>query len=148
MGRVMHSHVLIWLRDWRSDEALVIDGQQRLTALGLPVRRHDGTYNACSSFLDITDGRWCTERAPLRFTAAELLDHNLWFRVHDEFGRDAAFWLTLAGNRMDRDVFALSKIENTPKETVQAWFRTMAIPGVALTPEEAERLCAAAEETP
>ena len=35
-----------------------------------------------------------------------------------------------------------------PVSTVQAWFRTMAIPGVALTPEEAERLCAAAEETP
>lgn len=145
MGRVMHSHVLLWQRDWQSGAALIIDGQQRLTALGLPVTRHDGTVNACSSFLDVTDGVWYTERAPLRFTACELLDHDVWYRTHAEHGADAAYRLSLARQRMDRDFFALSVIERAPKDTVQAWFRTMAIPGVALTPEDAERLCAAVE---
>lgn len=149
-GSVMGSHVLLWERPGR--ELLVVDGQQRLSALGLPVRRHDGTFNACSAFLDIDSGEWVTERAPWRFTAAEVSDLSFVRMAAcatdpEEWRR--SLWTAHACDRIrDLRITASVIAEDVPVSTVQAWFRTMAIPGVALTPEEAERLCAAAEETP
>jgi hypothetical protein len=148
LGRIMHSHILLWRRSYRSDEHLIVDGQQRLSALGLPVRRPDGSLNACSAFLDLHDGRWYTERTEDRFTAAELADWTV-LRCVWERSRVLGAWMCHAEKRMSVSRIAVSVIEpNIPQSTVQAWFRTMAIPGVALTPEEAERLCVAAEGEP
>ena len=141
----MHSHILLWRRSYASKEALVVDGQQRLSALGLPVRRPDGSLNTCSAFLDLNDGRWHTERTEDRFTAAEVTDWGVLRRLLDR-SRTLGSWAYLAEKRLSVERFAVSCIgPDVPKSTVQAWFRTMAIPGVALTQEEAERLCVAAE---
>jgi hypothetical protein len=151
------SPVVVWERSW-SEPVAVLDGQQRLTALGVPMLRADGTTNDVPRFaLDVAAGEWLDadpgDRAVVRVTTpVEIAGAKGWDFV-DEFDREnpendpyddlseprcaAIECLSIAqGLRIPMMVL---RGPMDPSVIVQA-FRTLATPGVPWTLEEIERM--------
>lgn len=147
--------ILLWQRDGYKGAPIVLDGQQRLCALGAYVLRADGTPNApTAAHLDLETGRWQVGPAdghpPITMAHAASTG---W--LHDEWtpdGRaDLARWRTsslvaeaserLRGGRS----FVYTIGTGVPVEDVIRIFRVWNTPGVAFPPDEVEALIRAAD---
>jgi len=127
---------------------VVLDGQQRLTALGAPVLRADGTVNPTSgAFFDLEAGRFTTEPGRWALTAKDICcmsfsDH---FRgePEDPEGSRLWQWKIYAKSRLDSIELVSHVLESRtkPDEVVKA-FRSINRPGIVFTEEEVERLIA------
>ncbi len=123
----------------------VLDGQQRLTALGVPLRRADGTMNPLpASFLDLETGTWKEEPTehpsivqPL--TAANVacfhpcIDPNV-------FDRRIGKLLHVGRNRLYRDIQIFVLEANTTPEVAVEAFRRWNRPGTPFAEEQIEAL--------
>jgi hypothetical protein len=129
----------------------VIDGQQRLNALGIPLYRK-GERTQCSAYLDL-DGNWYPEAGPGRYTLYELCVERL-----EHFGslfhgqqEDAQYRLAYLEDRITRFRFVVQRIpvvgrHGTNRDRVIEMFKTLAIPGVPMTEQDAEQWIALAQE--
>lgn len=147
------SPILLWERRVGKDTAaVVLDGQQRLSALGARVLRHDGSPNApTAAHLDLETGRWQVGPAeghpPITMRAAS----DVWWAfeprpsvMDDEHYRLAMLVATAAERlqRSDTSVYIIGP--STPVEDVVRICRAWNVPGTPFTPEEVERLIAEA----
>lgn len=137
----------------RSGRNMLLDGQQRLTAMGGRVIRADGTQNSpTSAHLDLETGRWVQGRIEGQpsATMAELShpDFDIWMPNGESAYPDRILRLGCAAsariNRADIVVYHLS--ERTPMEDLIRFFRWWNTPGVQMSPDEVEALIASAVE--
>lgn len=133
---------------------VVLDGQQRLTALGAPVLRADGTANPPSgAFFDLEAGRFTTEPGRWALTAKDLCCMSFSDHFHgepnvaDEMGSRLWQWKIYAKSRLDSIELVSHVLESCTKqaEVVKA-FRSINRPGIVFTEEEVERLIASVVE--
>jgi hypothetical protein len=147
---------LVWRRYVAGKHvSLVLDGQQRLAAVGAPVRRHDGTVNPPPrAYFDLATGRFGTDPGRWALTMADIAvfrgcDH---LRTSDELeaagdleGHDLwhakIYANDVAGGR-DLTFFVID--ENATPEYVVESFRAINRPGVPFDQAEVERLVQAA----
>jgi len=151
------SPVVVWERSW-SEPVAVLDGQQRLTALGVSMLRADGTVNEVPRFtLDIAAGEWLdadpgdrvTRTIPvIEIASASMFDFVDTFDDADDdspyddlsAARCAAIECLSIAQALRIPVMVLRGTMD-PTKIAQA-FRTLATPGVPWTLEEIERMIA------
>ena len=152
--------IVLWLRPhpiekWPAMLPIVLDGQQRLCALGARVYRHDGARcRPTAARMDLETGRWSVNGPGHTF--AELTDPSRTTRAHRDAATDPAtreaadrdFELMChAMNRIDRmpDV-ALVTIgaSATPTQAAEVFARWNT-PGVAMGEGEAAEMVRAAD---
>jgi hypothetical protein len=131
---------------------VVLDGQQRLCALGADVRRHDGTPCApTSAHLDLETGRWQAEPAagypPI--TMREVSSVRWLTRRCQETEAFTSRMVDLCAAAIDRvaewtGVSYVMGVDVAPDTAVKA-FRTWNIPGVPIPPDRVESLIQAAD---
>lgn len=142
--------ILLWERGWMSGARyVVLDGQQRLAALGVPMARHDGTVTTLpASFLDLEDGEWKPEPSPIdpalpvALTAAELASGS-WSKQRGCEDRAADLY-AMAIDRLRVDVPAYILGPEATQEQAMEVFRCWNLPGVAFEPGEVDALIRAA----
>lgn len=149
--------VLLWQRDYRAPP-VVLDGQQRLTALGAHVLRADGTENApTAAHLDLETGRWQVGPAEGHppITMAQAANVGWLLRLYNSatLREDPSHWRTaslvaqaserLRGGRS----FVFTIGAGVPIEDVIRIFRTWNTPGVPIPPDEIEALILAADRS-
>ena len=125
--------LLIWQRGHGKDErAYVIDGQQRLIALGCNVIRHDGTQaGEPRAYLDIETGEWSTVPGDLALTAARVsgLRSHDWLRGDYRIG----MWQAMAYDRLSSvQIVAYVLGYRATAEDVIGSFRAINRPGVPM----------------
>jgi hypothetical protein len=146
--------ILLWERRVGKDHAVIIlDGQQRLSALGANVLRHDGTPNEpTAAHLDLETGRWQIGPAdghpPITMKAAA----DMWWtwKLRPSMTEDGHYRLAMlvgaASTRLqhsDTSVYVIGA--STPVEDAVRIFRAWNVPGTLFPPEEVERLIAEAD---
>lgn len=136
--------ILLWER---RDGTWVIDGQQRLTALGARVVRPDGSTNTpTSSFLDVRSGRFGSGRGRWDLTVVRLARWRV-LSIPKPAGRGAREWewASVAGEIMRKRSLVTYVLgpEATQADAVRA-FRAINTPGVLMAPGEVEELIASA----
>lgn len=136
--------MLFWERE---NGILVVDGQQRLAAMGVPMTRWTGeAVPLPASYLDLEGGgTWNAEPTPglpCKMTFAEVADP---FRIFSAGGykrcseRLAVLWGQAAERvRQAQVVYAMSRY--CAYEDVIHIFRTINTPGVLFSDEDIERL--------
>lgn len=156
------SPVVVWERSW-SEPLVVLDGQQRLTALGVPMMRADGTINDAPRFaLDMTAGEWLDadpgDRLVRVATAMEIAGASMFNFVNSfyEVTEDDALYDDLPAARLAAvECYAIARDMRIPvmvlrgrvgHDAIVRAFRALATPGVPWTPEEIERMIASASE--
>ena len=149
------SPIVVWERTW-SEPVAVLDGQQRLTALGVPMLRADGSVNEVPRFtLDIAAGEWLDtdpgDRVVRVMPVVEIASVSM-FDFVDTFdeiedgnpyddlsaSRCSAIECLSIAQRLKIPMMVL-RGSIDPSVIVQA-FRTLATPGVPWTLEEIERM--------
>ena len=136
---------------------VVLDGQQRLCALGARVLRHDGTPCAPpSAFLDLETGRWSAEPAPshppITFARATS-SHWTWDRDGYRAQYDDATWwrwaslVAHASSRLGQacDSMAVHMGSTIDVERAVQVFRSWNVPGTLFDLAEVEALIRAAD---
>lgn len=139
--------VLLWER---RDGTWVIDGQQRLTALGARVVRSDGSPNAASgAFLDVREGRFGPARGRWDLTAVRLARWRALNIPRPGRGVRDWEWAAVAGDVMRRRSLVTYVLgpEATRDDAVRA-FRAVNTPGVPMDHGEVEALVASATVGP
>lgn len=148
---------LVWNRyvPGVGNRAIVLDGQQRITALGGQIIRADGTENPVPQiYFDPETGRWGTDPGRWALTPRDLVNLNgseyfrrlrefpdgseeqrLWEALY--FGRDMFQWRTVPVYVIDA---------RASEEFVVEAFRTINRPGVQFDEAEVERLIKSAME--
>lgn len=153
--------LLVWERSHGAPKhevsGVVLDGQQRLCAVGARVLRADGSPTApTSAFLDLETGRWGTEPAPdwppitMRDAASggsdwiwgEVLRASLGRERHRRLGMLLAHAAQRVG--MTEAVTYLMG-PSVPAEDAVEVFRSWNRPGTPIPPEEVEALIAQAD---
>lgn len=148
--------IVLWLRPhpiekWPAQVPIVLDGQQRLCALGARVYRHDGTPCLPSAArMDLETGRWSVGGPG--YTLAQIVDPIKTLRAspaeHDAAADRDFELMCRALNRMDRapDVALVTIGEGaTPMQAAEVFARWNT-PGVAMGEDEAVELVRAAGE--
>lgn len=146
--------ILAWERSRRVNDdrsevtRFLLDGQQRLTALGVPIVRADGTANRipCLDF-DIKTGRFVSSPAP-GVTPARLVDFETVWGRKDELPEPEFWGLCYAQAQLQRAelvVYDLSPY-TSPARAVEA-FRCINRPGIAFDEAEIEKLIASIDST-
>ena len=148
--------MLLWERR-RADGskyAVVLDGQQRLCAMGATVLRHDGTpCEPTSAHLDLETGRWLAGPAedwpPI--TMARAVD----FRWSLATGRSLDYtpdkrWhflslIAMAADRLQESTFMYCMGPSTTADDAVRVFRSWNVPGVPIPPDKVEALIRAAD---
>lgn len=147
-----YAPLLLWERrmgpDQKGRAMVVLDGQQRLSAMGAAVLRADGTPNEpTAAHLDLETGRWQMGPADGHppITMRRAVDTS-WGFHHWQETRDEERWRTVmlcaqAETRLQRAESSVYVIGPSVRvdEAVrifQAWNR----PGVPIPPDEVERL--------
>jgi Protein of unknown function DUF262 len=139
--------LLVWQRGHGKDErAYVIDGQQRLIALGCNVIRHDGTQaGETRAYLDIETGEWSTVPDDLALTAARVsaLRSHDWLRDDHRSG----LWQAMAYDRLGgvQIVAYVLGYRATAEDVIES-FRAINRPGVPMTEAQVEALVAMGAE--
>ena len=154
------SPIVVWERTW-SEPVAVLDGQQRLTALGVPMLRADGSVYEVPRFtLDIAAGEWLDtdpgDRVVrvipfIEIAGAPMFDFVESFDEIDDgslyedmsASRCAAIECLSVAQRVKIPMMVL-RGSTDPSMIVQA-FRTLAMPGVPWTLDEIERMIASVE---
>lgn len=136
--------ILLWER---RDGTWVIDGQQRLTALGARVLRPDGTGNTpTAAYFDVRSGRFGPAQGRWSLTAVRLARWRALAvpRPAKRGGRDWE-WAGVAGEVMRRRTVSTYVLgpDATHDDAVRA-FRAINTPGVLMEPGEVEALVASA----
>lgn len=144
--------LLVWRRylpgaGYRSRH-YVLDGQQRLTALGATVLRQtpegEVANPATSAFFDPDAGRFTTVKAPWGGSVRDICTLGTEHRrgePKDPDERRRWWWAYLAKTRLDSvEIIAYTIEHDTPVERVVRAFRTINRPGVAFDLDEIERL--------
>lgn len=153
--------LLVWERRVGSGiadrAAVVLDGQQRLCALGARVLRSDGSPVApTSAFLDLETGRWGTDPAPdwppiTMWDAASgglgwLWEGDYREALGPERHRRLGMLLAQASNRVGMvEVVTYLMGPSVPPEDAVAVFRSWNRPGAPIPSEEVEALIAQAD---
>lgn len=157
VSRPMYTPMILWERVRRASYDVppvldVLDGQQRLHALGVPMERADGTpMPPCSAFLDLETGTIVGEPGEHRFTlydVAMMRIHTLRaLRGTSIAGAAGDLTYAMAKGRMDWIEFTVIRLESsvTPAEAADH-FRAANTRGVQMSPEELEMLIAGAVE--
>ena len=150
--------ILAWRRymgEGEEEKVLLLDGQQRLTALGATVIRPDGTTNPPPrAYFDLAAGRFTTDPGRWALTMRDIVDldferqievseelekagdvegHNLWYSRL--FANDVVSMQQLTVYRLEHRA--------TPEFAIEA-FRAINRPGVQFDEAEIERLIASA----
>lgn len=138
------SPVVVWERTW-SEPVAVLDGQQRLTALGVSMLRADGTVNEVPRFtLDIAAGEWLDadpgDRVTRTIPVIEIASASMFDSLYDGLSaaRHAAIECLSIAQTLRIPMMVLRGTMDSVK-IVQA-FRTLATPGIPWTLEEIERM--------
>lgn len=148
-----YSPILLWeLRVEKDTAVVILDGQQRLCALGAHVLRHDGTPNEpTAAHLDLETGRWQVGPADghLPITMKQAADVWWTWQLRPSMTEDEHYRLAMlvsaAAERLqhsDTSVYVIGA--STPVEDVVRIFRAWNVPGVPIPPDEVERLIRAA----
>lgn len=135
--------VLLWER---RDGTWVIDGQQRLTALGAHVVRPDGSKNAPSrAFFDPRAGRFGATQGRWSLTAVRLARWRAMAIPRPSKGGRDWDWVTAAGDVMRRRTLVTYVLgpAATFDDAVRV-FRAINAPGVPMSAGEIETLIASA----
>jgi hypothetical protein len=137
--------ILLWER---RDGTWVIDGQQRLTALGAEVVRVDGTRNGpTSAFLDVRTGRFGPAHGRWHLTAVRAARWRALAVPRPLTGRVLRDWEWAgdAGEILRRRALVTYVLGPTATrdDAVRA-FRAVNTPGVPMSPGEVEALVASA----
>ena len=137
--------ILLWER---RDGTWVIDGQQRLTALGAKVSRADGTANTpTAAFLDVRTGRFGPAPGRWHLTAVRAARWRALAVPRPSKGRVLRDWEWAgeAGEVLRRRTLVTYVLgpDATRDDAVRA-FRSVNTPGVPMTPDEVEMLVASA----
>lgn len=137
-----------------AERRFLLDGQQRITALGGRVIRADGTQNTpTSAHLDLETGRWVVGQVagqpPTTVGDLANLDLDVWMPRRDTPPtQDRILRLGWAASsrmgRADLVVYQLSSYA-THADLVR-FFRWWNTPGVQLTPDEVDALIESARE--
>lgn len=148
--------MLLWERR-RADTSchvVVIDGQQRLTAMGARMLRWDGSVNSSTAaHLDLETGRWQAGPAeghpPITMREAattswlwglrSTMDDDAWWRLASLSGS--------AADRLRGSMFVYYIGPSTPIEDAIRIFRAWNVPGTPFDPDEVERLIRGADLT-
>lgn len=133
--------VLLWER---RDGTWIIDGQQRLTALGAKVVRADGASNTPSkAFFDARTGRFGALAGRWDLTAVRLARWRALAVPKPSKGEKYWEWTAMAGEVMRRRSLVTYVLgpEATQDDAVRA-FRAINTPGVPMDVGEVESLIA------
>lgn len=148
--------ILLWQRDGYKGLPIVLDGQQRLCALGAYVLRADGTVNTpTAAHLDLETGRWQVGPAeghpPITMAQAANVGWLLKLYNSVTLRADPDHWRTsnlvaqaserLRGGRS----FVYTIGTGVPIEDVIRIFRVWNTPGTPFSPDEIEALIHAAD---
>lgn len=123
----------------------IMDGQQRLTALGANIRRADGTHNEPPIFrLDIPTGTWSLDGpgepwALCSLAQANMLERPAWKDRGLPVSHDLIHHPLQCYARAQNAYVQILEIE-CPDERAAEVFSILAQPGIAWTPEELEGL--------
>lgn len=131
--------VLLWER---RDGTWVIDGQQRLTALGAKIVRSDGTGNTpTSAYLDVREGRFGPAQGRWSLTAVRLARWRVLDIPRPKRGARDWTWAGAAGEVLRRRTLVTYVLgpDATQADAVRA-FRAVNTPGVLMEPGEVEAL--------
>lgn len=144
--------LLVWDRYVQGvgNVALVLDGQQRLTALGANVQRADGTRNPRpQAFFDPATGWFTPNPGRWSMTAKDIASYDFCGYIdrldalerEDPAGYDLWHHMIYARDMVGDKQMAFYILDShaTP-EFVVAAFRAINMPGVPFAPEEVERL--------
>lgn len=148
--------ILVWER-YVGDGArryFVLDGQQRLTAMGARVIRADGTPNPpTGAFFDHAEGRFTTAPGRWATTMTDLADYKFGEHMRTERSLEDPevkkhwYWRIFAYDRIAGVEGATFVLEHgTPPARVVDAFRSINRPGVPFTEAEVERLIASTQE--
>jgi hypothetical protein len=153
--------LLLWERKtgpgFEDRVTVVLDGQQRLCALGARVLRHDGTpCTPPAAYLDLETGRWGAEPAsshPPITLARATSSHWTWDRDGYRAQYDDATWwrwaslVVYAASRLDRACNPMVVYMGPMVEVEQAIavFRSWNVPGTPMDPAEVDALVRAAD---
>jgi hypothetical protein len=135
--------VLLWER---RDGTWVIDGQQRLTALGARVVRADGASNTPTrAYFDVQAGQFGRTQGRWELTAVRLARWRALNLPRPVRGAREWDWAAVAGEAMRRRSLVTYVLgpNATQEEAVQA-FRAINTPGVLMAPGEVEALISSA----
>lgn len=157
-AKPMYTPMILWERTRRVSYDRppvmdVLDGQQRLHALGVPMERADGTpMPPCAAFLDLETGTVVGEPGQHRPTLFDAVAYQTArsmqaLRGVTIAGTGGDLTYALAKDRLDRIDFSVINLEPsvTPAEAADH-FRAANTQGVQMSPEELEALIAAAVE--
>jgi len=134
---------------------VVIDGQQRLAALGVPMKRWNGVpIEPPAAFLDLEDGEWKAEPMPglpWPLTMAAVSDPHgttdgYWRAEGEEARRLQELWWQASG-LCRPDLLCYTIPQGTPVDAVIEIFRSWNAQGVPFPPEEVESLIRQADLT-
>ena len=151
------SPILVWER-YVGDGArryFVLDGQQRLTAMGARVIRADGSPNPpTGAFFDHAEGRFTTEPGRWATTMTDLADYKFGEHMRMERAMEEDpetqklwYWRIFAYDRISNVEGATFVLEHsTPPARVVDAFRSINRPGVLFSEAEVERLIASTQE--
>ena len=133
--------IVLWSPDY-GDSYAVLDGQQRLAALGVPMRRADGTVTppTCANIL-LPEGE-VVERAPARRLALSLFDVCDGTGSH-RIGRPQSYWWTSAYAHVQDVLLTVYRL-TAPPDVALEMMRAINRPGVIYDESELEANIAAA----
>lgn len=151
--------LLVWTRRvGETDVAVLLDGQQRLCALGAQVLLADGSAVApTAALLDVETGRWGTTPSPdwPPITMSDAADGGrMWLRKHrpqlsNHLAARLQMLLLLAAQRLEGvDIVAYVMGASVAAIEAQAIFRSWNRPGTPLTEEEIDSLIKRADLGP
>lgn len=130
-----------------SSRVYVLDGQQRLTALGLDIRRHDGTPNPpTGARFDVVAGTWGDGDGTYTVHEAAGVSFDLWNAAHahsDERGFGLIALHEIASN-IEIPCYVRRYARPTPEAGAEmaAAFDAINIPGVPIDPADLSALLA------
>lgn len=126
----------------------VVDGQQRLTALGVPMTRNGVLQEGCKAYLDL-EGNWHSTPGEGRFSMWELVRDHIDNVCNSEIPDEQRYLYGALENQLNYFRMCwvvVGSLRDLSAQEAQAIFRTLAIPGVTLTEEDAAKWCELADE--
>lgn len=158
------SSMLAWITGYNPSRAWILDGQQRMIALGFTLRDAAGEVRRGPvGYLDFETGAVVSEPGPMRMTIAEITaktsmhdligPSNRWWRVHTD-------WIRGSDRRLTAMVFDAEEMSYTMPHTVSVlhqdvtpaqareYFRHWNIPGVPFADGEIDRLLSIVGDAP
>lgn len=128
---------------------VVLDGQQRLAALGVPMRRWNGVpLDPPESYLDLEDGEWKAEPMPglpWPLTLTAVSDPGGYWRAGGDDARRLQELWWQAAQRCRPDLLCYTIPRGTPVGEVIEIFRAWNAPGVPIPPEQIDALIRGAD---